>query len=63
MAVEGEILCFGAKHNCHYVGKVDSPRDYDEKLAVDGQGLLHSRVMSYVASKSQKRAFSELRCS
>ena len=30
--------------NCHYVEEVDSPRDYDEKLAVDGQGLLHSRV-------------------
>ena len=48
------------KQNYHYVEEVDSPRDYDEKLAVDGQGLLHSRVMSYVASKSQKRAFSEL---
>jgi hypothetical protein len=44
----------------HYVEEVGSPRDYDEKLAVDGQGLLHSRVMYYVASKSEKRAFSEL---
>jgi hypothetical protein len=42
------------------VEEVDSPRDYDEKLAVDGQGLLHSRVMSYAARKSKKRAFSEL---
>jgi len=55
VAVEGKIL-----KSCHYVEEVDSPRDYDEKLAVDGQGLLHSRFMSYVASKSQKRAFSEL---
>jgi hypothetical protein len=42
------------------VEEVDSPRDYDEKLAVDGQELLHSRVMSYVARKCEKRAFSEL---
>ena len=55
-----KILCCGTKQNYHYVEEVDSPRDYDEKLTVDGQGLLHSRVMSYVASKSQKRAFSEL---
>jgi len=39
-----KILCCGAKQNYHYVEEVDSPRDYDEKLAVDGQGLLHSRV-------------------
>ena len=55
-----KILCWGTKQNYHFVEEVDSPRDYDEKLAVDGQGLLHSRVMSYVASKSQKRAFSGL---
>ena len=44
VAVEGKILCCGAKQNYHYVEEVDSPRDYDEKLAVDGQWLLHSRV-------------------
>jgi hypothetical protein len=58
-----KILCCGTKQNYHYVEEVDSPRDYDEKFAVDGQGLLHSRVMSYVASKSQKRAFLSFRCS
>jgi hypothetical protein len=42
------------------VEEVDSPKDYDEKLAVDGQRLLHLCVMSHVARKSQKRAFSEL---
>ena len=33
------ILCCGAKQNYHYVEEMDSPRDYDEKLAVYGQGL------------------------
>ena len=56
VAVEGKILKLCAVA----VEEVDSPRDYDEKLAVDGQGLLHPRVMSYVTRKSQKRAFSEL---
>ena len=40
--------------------EVDFPRDFDEKLAVDRQGLLHTRAMSNVARKSEKRAFSEL---
>jgi hypothetical protein len=39
VAVEGKILCCGAKQNYHYVEVMDSPRDYDEKLAVYGQGL------------------------
>ena len=55
-----KILCCGTKQNYHYLEEVDSPRDYDEKLAVDCQGLLHSRVMSYAARKSKKRALSEL---
>jgi hypothetical protein len=34
-----QILCCGAKQNYHYVEEMDSSRDYDEKLAVYGQGL------------------------
>ena len=55
-----KILCCGTKQNYHYVEEVDSPRDYDKKLAVDGQGHLNSRAMSYVANRSEKQAFSEL---
>jgi hypothetical protein len=34
VAVEGKILCCGDKQNSHYVEENNSPRDYDEKLAV-----------------------------
>jgi hypothetical protein len=36
VAVEGKILCCGAKQNYRYLEEVDYPRDYDEKLAFDG---------------------------
>jgi hypothetical protein len=36
VAVEGKILCCGTKQNYRYLEEVDYPRDYDEKLAVDG---------------------------
>jgi len=47
VAVEGgKILCCGAKQNCHYVEEMDSPRDYDEKLAVSGQGLCRAPTLA-----------------
>ena len=61
VAVEGGKSCAvtPSKTNYHDVEEMDSPRDYDEKLAVYGQGFavhLYSRFMSYVASGSEKRA-------
>jgi hypothetical protein len=56
VAVEGKILCCGAKQNYHYnVEENDSPRDYDEKLAVYGQGLCGAPTLAcHVLCRQQK---------
>ena len=46
VAAEGKILCCGAKQKYRYVEEVDSPRDYDDKLVADCQGLCGARTLA-----------------
>ena len=50
-----KILCCGTKQNYHYVEEVDSPRDYDEKLAVYGQGLCGAPTLACLVLSRQRK--------